>query len=419
MEKDKKIVHLNTLDLSGSGRAAMRIVDAQCNAGWDSLLLCLFKRSKNASKNVVKYDAPKTSLWKRILKKLHLFTPAHIEVAQRLSEYNVVDGVAVLHSDCQTEKNAIIKQADVINLHWVRDFVDIRDFLNHTTQPIVWTLHDQGPYTGCCCYTNVCERYLDTCGCCPALSSMQDEDYSTELWREKYVLYQKHASRLHIVCCSNWMADGARKSGLMKHLDIRVIPNCIDTNLFVPSAASNYGNKISLLFGAMDAKDIHKGYLRLVNVLERMKTREEFAIYDIEILILGENSEGVANLPYPVRHLGFINDDEALVRVYQESSLLLYASYRDNLPNMIMESMACGTPVVSFNVGGIGDLIDHEKNGYLAQTQDDFVDGVLWSLQNRSQLSQAAREKVMCCFTPEVVTEQYIKCYKEALYGKT
>ncbi len=418
MEKNTKIIHLTTLDLSGAGRAAMRIVDAQCRAGWNSLLLCLFKRSKNASKNVVQYNVPNMSLWKRILKKLHLFTPAYIETAKRLKAYKVVDVISILHSDCKPENDTLVRSADILNLHWVHDFVDLRDFLNKTTQPIIWTLHDQGAYTGCCCYANECQRYMDICGACPALSSTQEEDYSTELWKEKYELYQKHASRLHIVCCSNWMADCARQSALMKHLDIRVIPNCIDTDLFTPSPLPNNSRKISLLFGAMNAKDKYKGYLRLVEVLALMSTREDFAAYDIEVLILGENSDGVVDLPYPTRYLGFINNDSELVKVYQESSLLLYASYRDNLPNMIMESMACGTPVVAFDVGGISDLIDHKENGYLAQTQDDFVDGVLWALQNRSQLSQVAREKVIRCFVPEVVAKQYIQCYQEALNGK-
>ena len=99
--------------------------------------------------------------------------------------------------------------------------------------------------------------------------------------------------------------------------------------------------------------------------------------------------------------------------IYNAADVFLLPSLSENLPNTIMEAMACGTPCVGFEVGGIPEMIDHKQNGYVARYKDaaDLAEGIRYVLDNREELGRNAREKVMREYREEIVAKKYIEIY--------
>lgn len=418
MEKENstqkmKITHITTLDKAGAGRAAIRIVQALRALDINAMLLCLFNQLGPID-GLVRYDFKRNNFFKRILYRLGLKKRDYVMRADLFLKYKVVDGMHWLHSDIRVDKHPIIKQSDVIHLHWIDQMIDLPSFLNYTTQPIVWTLHDMGAFSGGCnYYYYYCPKFEQQCGACPALSSTIENDLSRQEWQLKDQLYHKYLNRLHIVTCSNWLADCARRSSLLRDVDIRVIPNCIDVDVYKPLPKMHRDNVIRFMLGAVNAKDPNKGYERLQRMVNCYASQTQKRI---EVLIVGQNSDELSfQHNVAVRSFGFVEGDSELASIYNQADLLLYGSYRDNLPNMIMEAMACGVPVIAFPVGGIPDMIIHEETGYLASTEEDYVRGIQWCLDNQEKLSLASRNKVINDYHPNRIANMYYQLYKEII----
>lgn len=411
-----QIVHLTTVDQSGSGRAAMRIVRALKQQGVDTYLLCLFRRVNN-NPDTVHYVPPRSSLIVRVLKRMHLNITADEQRRRAFVPYQMNDGVHFWHSDCKVEKSEMLKKADIIHLHWIDYFVDLPLLFGETRQPIVWTLHDMGAFTGICNhYYHYCTRYQLQCGSCPVLDSHDENDISRKQWLEKNQLYQFNLHRLYIVTCSQWLADCAKESGLLRNANIRVIPNCIDTSVYKPLPHQHSDGIVRVMLGAVDATDPNKGCLRLCRIIKRWAQKIGGTV---ELLVVGHNSEQFdLGENVVVRAFGFVEGDKDLAIIYNTADLLLYGSYRDNLPNMIMEAMACGIPVISFSVGGCIDMVEHKLTGYLAQSEDDYLEGIDYCLAHWEQLRQNARTKVEHCYSQKVVADMYHQLYQEIYESK-
>lgn len=310
---------------------------------------------------------------------------------------------------------------DILHLHWINlRFLDLGE-LEKVNKPIVWTLHDSWPFTGICHYFYQCTRYQNTCGKCPALHSQKDKDLSHQVWKTKNAIYR--TLNIHIVAPSQWLAKAAMESSLFSSFKVSVIPHCIDTNLFSPGNREDAcllsglpPGKRYVLFGAMNAiLDKNKGFNYLDKAMEILANKPEFS--DVELVLFGAENSQIPNPEnYQIRSLGIIESDYQLVAAYRSAHVTIVPSLSENLSLTIMESMACGTPVTAFNIGGNPDLIDHMENGYLADQMDPYelAKGIEWCLTNNleKQLSDQAREKVITHFTPEKISSQYRNLYQ-------
>lgn len=301
---------------------------------------------------------------------------------------------------------------DILHLHWInKRFIKIKDL--PTNKPIVWTLHDTWPFCGVCHYFGECENFIHECGRCPVLGSSSSNDLSHRVWKQKETVYRN--LDLHIVAPSNWMADCARRSKLFKSLDIRVIPNCVDTDLFSPQGKLS---RSYILYGAANAaRDERKGFRYLVDALTILQTRDAGIP---QLVVFGAN-EGEIDLPegLNVHFLGFVSDSHRLVDIYNGALVMVVPSLNENLSCAIMEALSCGTPVCCFDIGGNSDLVSHKENGYLAKEKDsqDLADGIKWCLTHNESniLGESARKSVLEKYTAEKVCGQYIDLYKELL----
>lgn len=322
----------------------------------------------------------------------------------------------------------IIKASNILHLHWINDgFLSVNNInkLFELNIPVIWTMHDMWPFTGGCHYSEGCQKYMTFCTSCPVLGSNIENDISWNVWNKKNLLLKNN--NLTLIAPSNWLADLARKSSLFGNCKIHVIPNAINTTIYKPiekKIARNFFNidnkKFVILFGAINAiNDERKGFNYLIKALELVS--QKINQDDIEICIYGANNiPSNIKLPFSIKILGKLNKDIELVNAYNAADIFILPSLQDNLPNTIMESLACGTPIVAFNIGGIPDMICHLKTGYLAEPKSskDLANGILNFYNGREFLnafSNAAREYALQNYSFEKIAVQHIKLYNSLL----
>lgn len=315
---------------------------------------------------------------------------------------------------------------DIIHLHWVAG-----GFLNHSAltgfgAPVVWTLHDMWAFTGGCHYDNGCGRYAGTCGGCPTLGSSQNADLSRWVWRQKRRNWA--GAPLTVVTPSRWLADCARKSSLFSDKRIEVIPNGLDITVFrafdkqrARDLLGLSADKRLILFGTLNATtDQRKGFQVLREALQAFRESCERRD-DCEIVVVGASRPITPpDFGFPVHYMGILNDDVTLAVLSSAVDIVVVPSIQENLSNTVMEALACGTPCVAFNIGGMPDLIEHQRNGYLARPFEprDLAYGMQWILESTERwnaLSKRARKKVEAEFDLRIIAKRYLDLYVNVL----
>ncbi len=325
-------------------------------------------------------------------------------------------------------RHPLVQAADVLHLHWVNQgFLSLEGIrrLAETGKPMVWTLHDMWAFTGGCHYSRGCDHFKNTCGNCPFLSHPAPGDLSNRIWRRKSRLFPRN---LQFVTCSQWLAEVARSSGLLRDYRVTALPNPIDTTIFKPLTPPERerfrlkkgvapGARL-LLFAAMKVGEERKGFRYLLEALHVLKARHSG--FQLEILVLGQaDPEALQALPYPVHALGLLRDQEQLVRAYGAADLFVIPSLEDNLPNTVMESLACGTPVAGFATGGIPEMAGHRQEGFIAPQGDSasLAGGIFEMLHEPAGLERyrlAARQKVEREYANAVVAQRYLDLYRSS-----
>ena len=313
---------------------------------------------------------------------------------------------------------------DIINLHWINSGYLQVETIAKFNRPIVWTLHDMWAFTGGCHYSQQCDRYKQSCGSCPILKSNYNWDLSRWLWQRKAKSWRN--IDLTIVTPSRWLAERAAESSLFEGLRIEVIANGLNTQKYRPFdrqlAREIIGlplDKKIILFGAVSAtSNDRKGYSLLMPALQKLK---QVAKQQMELVVFGaDRPQDPPDFGIEARYLGRFNDDISIALLYSSADVFVAPSIQDNLPNTVMEALACGTPCVAFNIGGMPDLIDHQQNGYLATPYEpeDLACGISWIIEDTERwqnLSTCARSKVEREFTLEKQAQAYIQLYKDIL----
>ena len=172
-----------------------------------------------------------------------------------------------------------------------------------------------------------------------------------------------------------------------------------------------------LFRSAMRVEAIGKGFSYFKSALEIYKQN---APENVELLVFGQVDKAtLQDLPFKVNALGRLSDIEKIVLAYCAASVFVIPSLEENLPNTIMESLACATPVVGFEVGGIPEMVEHQKNGYVAnyKSAEDLANGMSWVLQSTDYeiLCSTSRQKVIENYSEEIVAKQYEELYKSLI----
>ncbi len=419
-----KITHLSTFDTGvGAAIAAHRLHSGLRRLGVESTMFALDKRGSDPGVlGFVPPHDPLTRLrrWfvkRRIRRDLRAYASSRPAYAKYFSDDRSEHGSDVVRQ---------LPPADIYALHWVSRLVDYRTFFfkvsRHT--PIVWRMSDMVPFTGGCHYDFGCNRFTQRCGACPQLGSKDEHDLSAQVWRRKAAaLARVPTDRLQIVALNRWMAEKIRTSSLLGRFPVTVIPNSLDVKIFSPTPRDEVRNRLGidpqavvLIFVASDIADPFKGLTLLIAALKLMEHQE-----NIVLLTVGRGALPPA-MPVKTQELGFIADDRQRALAYSAADVFVIPSTQDNLPSTVLEAMACGVPIVGFNVGGIPDMMSAET-GLLVPPGDvaalaAALDRLIGDPARRAAMSVACRHRAVTEYDLEVQARRFIRLFEDIL-GKS
>jgi glycosyltransferase involved in cell wall biosynthesis len=413
-----RIVHLSLSDCrGGAARAAYRIHRAERAAGLDSRMFVRIKVTTDAEVEPYQPRKDFRSRLKRVRRR--------IGVVRRMSRYHKTrpPGPLIFHGrSCELGGDLMgdLPEADVLHVHWVSTFVDFAAFFRAVggRVPVVWTMHDMNPFTGGCHYSGGCEGYLRRCGRCPVLGSTNPRDLSRSTWRRRQkALEHVPTDMLQLVAPSRWLAEQARRSSLFGRFGVHVLPNCLDTDRIAPRDRDVARRALDVppeasvvLFVAANPEMPRKGFHLLVDALNGTRRPDNL------LLTLGQGTPAV---PEAVahRHVGALSDERLLSLVYSAADVFAVPSLEDNLPNTVLEAMACGTPVAGFDVGGIPDMVRPDETGLLAPVGDagalgEAIGSLLADPARRERIGRACREAAVRKYSQSAGAQRYAELYE-------
>jgi glycosyltransferase involved in cell wall biosynthesis len=319
-----------------------------------------------------------------------------------------------------------LPDADIVSLNWVSGFWDYRliSRLSRKCKVAVWRLSDMNPFTGGCLYDNNCGRFIENCGLCPCLKSSKTDDPSRRsIGMKKKIIESLPEGFLHIVAQSRWIEDQIKASYVFGGLPIARIPNGVNVEQLKPrdplKARKEFGihpEHAVIMFVAQSLSNPRKGGVYFKEALNRMAAN---STRPITVLALGRDA-----LP-PIKDICIVQvqhvtDEARLSLCYSAADVYVITSLQDNLPNTVLEAMACGTPVVGFDVGGIPDMVINGETGFLVPVKDTIllaqrIKEIISNSELRTCFSLKGREHIIEDFSLEKQTKAYIDLYRNLL----
>jgi glycosyltransferase involved in cell wall biosynthesis len=398
-----RILHITANESGGAGIACRRLHEALLAAGADSHILYLWCKTESVHERIHSAQQILTQKWGKTTFSLHHKSNlAYNRIGVSFDKRVFLNGPRSLY---RLEQLDLVKTADIVHLHWVPKMLHFPTFFADKSKHYIWTMHDMQPFTG----GNHYETGND-------LTRFE----SVLLRNEQIKKRALKGTKLQVISPSHWLANLAQQSEVFRDFPMHVLPNPVPTDVFAPiprSAARtqlgiNIGeNKKLLLFVAENIQDERKGFWHLLQALKQLKTPEKLAL-----LVIG-NTDALTDMPIETHHLGYVSEPEKLALAYNAADAFVIPSLEDNLPNTMVESLACGTPVIGFKIGGIPDLVVHGQTGWLAE---NIKAGLAMAFQDLldTQIDRdtcVAKAKSHCA--PEVVAEKILKIYSTLLHG--
>jgi glycosyltransferase involved in cell wall biosynthesis len=277
-------------------------------------------------------------------------------------------------------------------------------------------------FTGGCHYDHGCGRFTERCGRCPQLGSSDDNDLSRSVWeRKKAAFADVDRSTLVLVGDSYWLAHEARRSALLGRFRVETIHYGLDTVLFAPRDQQCSRSVLNvpqdakvLLFAAHGLNNRRKGLSLLAEALSDWD-----GAAGLFLLSLGRGSPAI-EVQVPHRHLGYINDDRLLSFAYSAADVFAIPSLQEAFGQTALEAMACGTPVVGFDVGGIPDMVQEGVTGLLAPVGHvaalrDAIAELLERPESRARMSLNCRRIAVEHHALAVQARRYVELYQSLL----
>lgn len=436
-----KILLINTYDFGGAAYACMRLHIGLLNNEIISNIL-LQKKTQTSIPNTYLFEkkevAEQISFWQKAANKAkniaHEFkiidlqkqkerqrkikTEKQLFLEQRnksLTMFSFPD------TNYDITESPLYKEADIIHLHWVADFLDYASFFAKNTKPVVWTLHDESPFEGGEHYTEsflginhegkpIARIYTET-----------EKKWQDKIFNQKKQIFDKKLN-IHVVSPSNWLRKLSENSTIFDKYKHSLIPYGLDTQIFnhknqafCRQVFNLPTNKKIILFVADNLTNDRKGYIYLQKAFENLIKLT--ADNDIMLCAIGDRSN-IENTYKNIVEFGFIQDERLMSILYGAADVFVIPSLEDNLPNTVIESLCCGTPVIGFDIGGIPDMITDGKNGYLCpEISVDSLQKTIHKFLNnpaifdRDSISKEATEK----YALQKQAKSYIDLYKKIL----
>jgi glycosyltransferase involved in cell wall biosynthesis len=416
-----RVVHLSSYDINGgAARAAWRVHDSLRMVGVDSSMFVSVREGYDPKVEQYVPSPGAVVRLNRIVRRDLLRRELQSASRARPSGFDDFrDDRTIFGSEVAQSA----PDADIYHLHQITDFVDYRSCLPVLARraPIVWTLHEMTPLTGGCHYAYDCTHFTGECGECPQLGRSNRRDFSHSVWRRKQMVYGGiPRERLHVVGPSRWIASEAARSSLLGRYPVSVIPYGLDTDLYHPMPEARhlieaFGIAPStrvVLFVADWTSVRRKGFELLDAALGALCHSSKTAL-----ISLGRGDSPRLQSKLTHIHLGSLTDDRMIAAVYSMADVFVIPSLQDNLPNAVLEAMACGSAVVGFNIGGIPDMVRDGVNGLLAPEGDvkglaEAIQTLLGDDERRRAMGKAAREIAEREYSRRLQGDRYVELYR-------
>jgi glycosyltransferase involved in cell wall biosynthesis len=423
-----KILQVSMSDSGGAGIAAVRLHQALLDKGVDCKLLTLKKTRDDIPEHYVfhKKDASifpwltqAMGFVDRVLKRFKLKSDYYRSRRKKYA-YGSSEGTDMFNfsfSEYHLERHSLAREADIIQLHWVcGGFLDFRGFFKRASKHVVWTLHDMNPFTGGCHYSYDCLGYQKDCHACPQLEGVRSNSIAEKMLAEKIKVLQGQDRSLSIVTPSRWLMACSEKSKLFSHYPHRHIYNIVNAESFYMGDQSASRERLSL--------PVEKKIILCIGSLDYARKgnkiiAEALPLFDSQDVILccvGRVSEAHKENPSIV-HLGYISDSEKMRDAYNAADVFVLPTMADNLPNTIVESLLCGTPVISYAVGGVTEQVN-DRNGLLVndrspESMASALDGFFVAQSNYARQSIASEAQEQYAVSKTV--DKHMNLYHEIL----
>lgn len=356
----RKILHISTSDYGGAGSAVVRIHNSFIKHGYDSI--AYFKNLKNNNYNTFTSNKKdKSNLFFRlcsILFRKLLFKDKYCmyELSFKKSNCCVIKFVEQFGNDI-----------DYVFVHWISNFLDLSDIHNIkriTNAKIFFYLMDMNNFTGGCHYSYGCTGYQNQCNSCPADRFSFKNGLPFKYYKRKKFFYE--LINPVFISPNIYVQNQFKLSSIRDYSNfVSYIP--IDKNVFkmVRTKQKDY----TILFGSSKLSDNRKGFTTFLELLNKLSLLN-IENHNFNIIVPGLD---IHNYNYP--NMNFIdskraNNDEELSKLYQMSSVFVCCSFEDSGPMMVSESLMCGTPVISFKVGIVDEMIVNGYNGFKVDIGD-------------------------------------------------
>jgi glycosyltransferase involved in cell wall biosynthesis len=418
-----KVLFLNTYDnMGGAARATYRLFEEMRTKGVNVKLGVMEKKTSDSDVLLLRLWRNKTIGAKLRYKYLSMLKWRH---KKTFSTSNLIfhSENLLTHVDIDYINNS---DFDLVHLHWINDdFISIED-IARINKPLVWTMHDSWPVCGAEHHPNILEkdeRFAVGYARANKPATTLGTDICRQAWLRKMVAWKN--LRCYFVAPSIYEQQILVKSALAHYcgLPCKVIPNVIPTQAYRP-LDKKYLRKLLQIpdgkkiigFGAdhyTGDKMSIKGGNFLIKSLEKIKSKNKYH----GVMFGRIDSEFVSHLPLPVTTMGYVSHDYLLSIIYNICDVFVCPSVIESFGNVCLEAMSCGVPVAAFRTGGIPDIVEHKKTGYLAKLfdTDDLAHGILYCLENQSKLSAAGIIKAKRDFDTSKIVKQHLQVYQQAI----
>lgn len=372
-----KVLHISTIANGGAANSAVRLHESLIKYGVNSFFLTLeysFRKISNhflydGVINKQNYEIPALSLKNWFLEKFFNFFTSQQQVYKEKEKEKSLYTLPVLSNgvanftlfsypntiyDIMT--SSIYKEADIIHLHWVANFIDFETFFSKIDKPVIWTLHDEYAYLGGFHYQDDVDNNL--------LTHSNKESEFRDIKKKSI----KKCEKLTIISPSNWIADKAKKSEAFSSRRVKTIRYNLDKNTFkirdlkfsrdlfqIPQ------DKKIILVASQDLSISRKGVSFVEEVLKHSNLENFVFVFAGSNLKIKHSN---------IVSVGTINDEIMMSCLYSAADYFLLPSTLDNLPNTLLESLYCGTPVIAFKIGDFDEIFECNNIGILVNEGD-------------------------------------------------
>lgn len=416
-----KILHINTFSTGGAATAAIRLHRALLKRGYNSKIL--FLSGTGSIENGYYWNVQEKVAFKksfpirfsekteRIIQEILPYRFKRRNKVENIRKPNVEIFTSPI-SDYSIDKHELVKEADLIQLHWVADFLNWRDFFEKIKKPIFWYFHDMNPILGGVHYSDDLKKIQN--------SYLEKKEI---LFNQIKVNSLASACNINIQCDSNWLTKETVKSGRFAIAkNIETIHYSLDFDIFYPLEKINLKKYLGvgldykvILFGCDNIQNERKGFDLLVEALNLIEDKKNIMLctfgsgFDLKLLTKGE---------FLIKNFGKINNLDLQRLIYSVADFFIIPSRQEAFGQTALESLACGTPVIGFNTGGIPDIIEDEVNGLLVKkiTAEDLKTKITRLIDDNellSNLTKASRNSVLTKFSQEKQVKAFVNLYSE------